>query len=191
MATVRPGGLGVLVVVDAQVGVMKDAWQAEQVVANIGRLVARARAAGVPVVWVQHGDDELPPGSAAWQWVPSLQPAAQEPLVHKRFNSAFEQTTLDAVLAGLDASHITLAGAATNWCIRATAHGALERGYDLSLVHDAHSTETMVLDDGTTLEAAALVSELNVAMTWLSYPGRRNGTVATDAASFAAPVAAG
>jgi len=53
-------------------------------------------------------------------------------------------------LASLDATHIVLAGAATNWCIRATASGALERGYDLTLVNDAHTTGSMALDDGTT-----------------------------------------
>ena len=185
MATVREGNKAVLMVVDVQVGVVREAWEAPRVVANVARAVERARAAGVPVVWVQHSSDELAHGSPAWQWVPELVPAPGEPLIHKRFNSSFEDTPLEAELASLGATHIALAGAATNWCIRATAYAALERGYDLTLIKDAHTTGTMALDDGTTIEAANVVRELNIAMTWLSYPGRTNGTAKAEEIDFA------
>lgn len=186
MATVREGKKTALLVVDVQVGVMAQAWNAGPVVAQVAAAVAQARAAGMPVIWVQHSDEhELPSGSAEWQWVPALRPAAQEVLIHKNFNSAFEQTTLDEVLAGLGISHLILAGASSNWCIRATAYGALERGYDLTLVADAHSTSPMEPEDGPRLEAEAVVRELNIAMTWLSYPGRKNAAVPLAKLSFA------
>lgn len=187
MATVRPGYQPVLLVVDVQVGVVHDAWEAPRVIGNIARAVERARATGVPVVWVQHTNEELPTGSAAWQWVPELVPAEGEALIPKQFNSSFEQTTLDDELAKLGATHIVLAGAATNWCIRATAYGALDRGYDLTLVQDAHTTDTMQLDGGMRIEAAQVVQELNIAMTWLSYPGRRNGIATAEAVDFNSP----
>ncbi|MEQ1686216.1 MAG: isochorismatase family protein [Burkholderiaceae bacterium] len=187
MATVREGKQGVLIVVDVQVGVVRDAWEADRVVGNVARTVERARACGTPVLWVQHADDELARGSAEWQWVPELVPAKGEPLIHKSFNSSFEQTTLEAELAALGATHITLAGAASNWCIRATAYGALERGYDLTLVQDAHTTGSMVQGDGARIEAASVVQELNIAMTWLSYPGRTNGTARAEEVDFATP----
>ncbi len=187
MATVREGNRAVLLVVDVQVGVMREAWDAARVVGNIVRAVERARERGMPVVWVQQTDDDLPEGSPPWQWVPELAPAAGERRIRKRFNSAFEETTLESELARLGATHIVLAGAATNWCIRATAYGALERGYDLTLVEDAHTTETMELDDGVRIEAARMVDELNVAITWLSYPGRRNGIAAAGEVDFAVP----
>lgn len=190
MATARPGNQAVLLVVDVQVGVVHDAWEAPRVIGNIARAVERARAAGVPVVWVQHTNEELPTGSAAWQWVPELVPAEGEALIPKQFNSSFEQTTLDDELARLGAAHIVLAGAATNWCIRATAYGALDRGYDLTLVQDAHTTDTMQLDGGMRIEAAQVVQELNIAMTWLSYPGRRNGIATAEAVDFNSPGAA-
>ena len=186
MATVRGGNKGVLIVVDVQVGVVGEAWEAPRVVGNVARAVERARAKSVPVIWVQHADDELALGSPAWQWVPELVPADGEPLIHKHFNSSFELTALEAELARLGANHIVLAGAATNWCIRATAYAALERGYDLTLIEDAHTTGTMKLDDGTTIEAAGVVRELNIAMTWLSYPGRTNGTAKAEQVDFAA-----
>lgn len=187
MASIREGNQGVLVVVDVQVGVVKDAWDAPRIVGNIARAVQRARAQGVPVIWVQHTSAELVPGSAAWQWAPELVPAPGETLIHKHFNSSFEETSLDDELARLGATHITLAGAATNWCIRATAYGALERGYDLTLVSDAHTTTTMVPDDGPPIEAASLIADLNIAITWLRYPGRRNGTAPAEQLSFTAP----
>jgi len=187
MATIRKGNKGVLLVVDVQVGVMREAWETPCVLRNIARAVERAREAGVAVIWVQHGDDELPPGSPEWQWVPELAPAPSELLIHKRFNSAFEETGLESALARLGATHIALAGAATNWCIRATAYAALDRGYDLTLIADAHSTETMVPEGGPHVEAAQLVADLNATMTWLSYPGRRNATATAEAIDFTAP----
>lgn len=187
MATVRKGNHGVLVVVDVQVGVMKSAWDATRVIGNVARAIERARSQGVPVVWVQHGGEDLRRGSAEWQWVPELVPREGETLVHKRFNSAFEDTELESVLAKLGAAHIVLAGAATNWCIRATAYGALDRGYDLTLVKDAHTTESMELDDGSRIEAARVVDELNIAMKWLSYPGRTNATATAEEVDYLVP----
>jgi len=185
MATVREGNKGVLLVVDVQVGVMRGAWDAVRVIRNILRAVDRARASNVPVIWVQHSDQHpLLHGSPDWQWVPELSPAEGEPRIHKQFNSSFEQTTLEEELARLGASHIVLAGAATNWCIRATAYGALERGYDLTLLKDAHTTESMKLDDGVTIEAASIIHDLNIAMAWVRYPGRTNNTASAEAFDF-------
>ena len=138
------------------------------------------------MIWVQHADDELALGSPAWQWVPELMPADSEALIHKRFNSSFEQTALEDALARLGATPIVLAGAATHWCIRATAYAALERGYDLTLIEDAPTTGTITLDDGTTIEGAGVVRELNLTMTWLHYPGRSNGTAKAEQVDLAA-----
>ena len=95
MATVREGNKAVLVIVDVQVGVMSGSWDPERVIKNVARTVERARAEGVPVIWVQHSDEELTYGSPQWQWVPELVPAEGEALVHKKFNSSFEQTELE------------------------------------------------------------------------------------------------
>lgn len=187
MAQVRAGDRMALLIVDAQVGVMREAWEAPRVIANIALAVERARERGVAVLWVQHENEELLQGSPQWQWVPELVPAAGEALVPKRYNSAFEATTLEQHLAELGATHIVLAGAASNWCIRATAYGALDRGYDLTLLGDAHSTESMALDDGSRIEARDIIAELNIAMRWLDYPGRRNAVVNAAEFEFRAP----
>ena len=187
MTAIRPGSQPVLLIVDAQVGVMADAWDAPHVIANIVRVVARAREKGVPVIWVQHEGTDLPRDSSAWQLVPALVPAQGEARIYKRFESSFEGTTLDDELARVGATHVVLAGAATNWCIRATAYGALDRGYDLTLVKDAHTTGSIDLGNGSRIDAKGIVGELNVVMTWLSYPNRQSGTASAEAVNFSVP----
>ncbi len=187
MSTIRPGKTPALIVVDVQRDVVATAHDRDRIVGNVALVVARARAAGVPVIWVQHNDDDYVRGSEGWAWVSELDPRDDETTVHKQFNSGFEQTTLDENLARLGVSHIILAGAATNWCIRATAYAALERGYDLTLVSDAHTTKDMDLPAGRRLDAAMLIDDLNTVIQWLAYPGRVNGTARAAELDFAVP----
>lgn len=184
MATVREGSQPALLVVDAQVGVMRTTWDAPRIIRNICTAVEKARRQGVPVIWVQHSDDELVEGSPDWGLVPELTPAEGEIRIQKQYNSSFEQTALEETLARLGVTHVILAGASTNWCIRATAHGALDRGYDLTLIKDAHTTETIELEDGAKIEAADLIVELNIAMKWLDYPGCTNDTALAEELDF-------
>ncbi len=88
-----------VVVVDVQNGVVEGAPRRDEVIANINTLIGRARAADVPVVWVQHQSEELPEGSDQWQYVPELQMGDGEPVVHKRYGDSFEDTTLEQELA--------------------------------------------------------------------------------------------
>jgi len=185
MATIREGDKAALLIVDVQVGVMRNVWEAPRIVNNINTVVDKARKEGVPVIWVQHADEELVYGSPDWQLPPELSPAEVETRIDKHYNSSFEETNLDAVLAALDISHIVLAGAATNWCIRATAYGALDRGYDLTLIRDAHTTGAIELENGGAIEAADIIRELNIGMTWVSYPGRTNSTASSAEVEFA------
>jgi nicotinamidase-related amidase len=187
MPTIRPGNTPALLIVDVQRDVVATAHDRDRIVGNVALTVLRAREAGVPVIWIQHNDEEYVRGSEGWAWVKELGPHEDEPLIHKTFNSAFEDTTLDALLARLGVTHIILAGAATNWCIRATAYGALDRGYDLTLVSDAHTTKTMEMPDGRRMEAAMLIDDLNMVMRWLAYPGRVNGTAKATEVDFAKP----
>jgi nicotinamidase-related amidase len=180
LATIREGKQTVLLVVDVQVGVMQHAWDSPRITKNIVSAVEKARRQGVPVIWVQHADEELVYNSPDWQLVPELVPAEGEARIYKQFNSSFEQTPLEETLAGLGVTHIVLAGAATNWCIRATAYAALDRGYDLTLVKDAHTTETIEFQNGSKIEAENIITELNIAMQWLSYPGRINSAVSAE-----------
>lgn len=182
MTTLQDRPNTALLVVDVQQGVVEGAHQRDEVVANVASLVEQARAAKVPVVWVQHSSEDLASGSDQWQIVPELAPAEAEPLVHKRYADSFEDTTLEAVLAGLAAGRLIVAGAQTDECIRATLHGAVVRGYDAILVSDAHTTE-----DQTEWGAPPpdqVIAHTNLYWSHQNAPGRTAGTVETKDVDF-------
>lgn len=130
-----------MMVIDVQKGVVAQAHERDAVVANIRALVDRARQEGAPIVWVQHCDEHLEKGSEAWEYVSELNPQESEPLVHKSFGDSFEGTNLEDVLAQAQVGRLIVSGAQTDACIRSTIHGAFARGYDVTLVGDAHTTE--------------------------------------------------
>ena len=171
-----------LLVVDVQNGVVAGAHNRDEVVANVGALVAKAREESVPVVWVQHSDDNLAQGSPEWEYVPELQRDEAEPVVHKRYGDSFEGTDLEGVLAGLGVGRLVVAGAQTEMCIRSTLHGALVRGYDATLVGDAHTTED--LTEYGNPSPAQVIAHTNLYWSWAEAPGRRGGVVETAAVDF-------
>jgi nicotinamidase-related amidase len=171
-----------LLVLDVQNGVVAEAHARDVVVANIGSLVDRARSAGVPVVWVQHADDQLERGSEAWQLVPELARQASEPLVHKSFSDAFEATDLADVLARASVGRIVVAGAQTDECIRSTIHGAFVRGYDVTLVGDAHTTEDLTGWGAPPPEM--VIAHTNLYWQNQAAPGRLAAVTATKDVSF-------
>jgi nicotinamidase-related amidase len=175
-----------LVIIDLQNGVIADAHERDAVVANAAALVEKARAAGVDVVWVQHSDDHLPAGSEAWRLVAELVPDEREPLVAKTYADAFEETDLEAVLAERGVGRLFVAGAQTDECIRSTLHGAIVRGYDATLVADAHTTED--LTEWGAPAPAMVIAHTNLYWQNHTAPGRTAGTVATADVDFAPSV---
>lgn len=173
-----------LLIVDVQVGVVTGAPFRDAVVANINRLVDKARAEHVPVIWVQHENAGLVAGSERWQLAPELAPAPGEPLIAKRYGDAFEETTLEAVLAERHVGRLLITGAESDACIRSTLHGALVRGYDAILVSDAHTTGDKSQWGAPAPEA--VIAHTNLYWTYQEAPGRKAGTVKTEAADFAA-----
>lgn len=173
---------GALLVVDVQNGVVAGAHERDAVVANIAKLVDRAREEQVPVVWVQHNDEQLTRGSDDWKIVPELVPHDDEPLVQKQYGDSFEDTTLESVLSELGIGRIVVVGAQTDACIRSTLHGAFVRGYDTVLVGDAHTTE-----DQTAWGAPPpdqVIRHTNLYWSYQSAPGRSAGTVESSAVDF-------
>jgi nicotinamidase-related amidase len=173
-----------LLVVDVQNGVVEGAHQRDTVVANVGSLVEKARHEGVSVVWVQHNDDGLQRGSDEWRIVPELAPDEAEPLVEKSYGDSFEETTLESVLSELGVGRLVVVGAQTDACIRSTLHGALVRGYDATLVKDAHTTE-----DQTAWGAPRpdqVIAHTNLYWTYETAPGRTGGTVDAKDVDFGA-----
>jgi nicotinamidase-related amidase len=173
-----------LLVVDVQQGVVEGAHERDAVVANVSRLVEKARQERVPVVWVQHSDDNLARGSDEWQLVPELARDDAEPLVEKHYGDSFDDTDLESVLARLRVGRLVVAGAQTDECIRSTLHGAVVRGYDATLVSDAHTTE-----DTTAWGAPPpnlVIAHTNLYWSGHSAPGRTAGTVETKDVEFGA-----
>jgi nicotinamidase-related amidase len=171
-----------LLIVDLQNGVVERAHQRDAVVANVGSLVEQARSEGVPVVWVQDSGEPRAIGSDAWKIVPELTPGDAEPRIDKKYGDSFEDTTLETVLSGLGIGRLVIAGAQTDACIRSTLHGAFVRGYDATLVSDAHTTE-----DQTAYGAPPpdqVIAHTNLYWSFQSAPGRTAGTVETRDVDF-------
>jgi nicotinamidase-related amidase len=172
-----------LLVIDVQKNVVVDAWLRDEVITNINSLVVKAREARTPIIWIQHSDDHLEIGSDGWRIVGELQPFANEPNIRKRYRSSFEQTTLEETLARLGVGHLYICGAETDNCVRHTSHAALERGYDVTLVKDAHTTTDGPGDSGT-IFASSIVDELNRSFQNYDLPGRSASTATTGEISF-------
>ena len=171
-----------LLVIDVQNGVVTGAHERDAVVANVGSLVDKARTEGVPVVWVQHCDAGLPHGSDQWQIVPELAPDEAEPHVEKSYGDSFEDTNLESVLSGLAVGRLVVVGAQTDMCVRSTLHGALVRGYDATLVSDAHTTEDLTAWGAPTPDL--VIAHTNMYWSDQSAPGRTAGTVETKDVDF-------
>ncbi|GAB2730713.1 isochorismatase family protein [Kitasatospora kifunensis] len=171
-----------VLVIDVQNGVVARAHDRDAVVANIAAVVDKARAAGVEVVWIQHNSDELPRDSERWQYVPELVRQGSEALVHKAYGDSFEETELESVLAARGVGRLFVAGAQTDACIRSTLHGAITRGYDATLVADAHTTEDLSQFGAPSPDK--VIAHTNLYWQYHSAPGRTAGTVNTADLDF-------
>ncbi len=172
-----------VLVVDVQRDVVANAHDADAVIANINTVVDKARDADVAVIWVQHYDDDLPRDSDGWEYVDELQRAEGEPLVHKAYGDSFEATELESILADRDVGHVLVTGAQTDYCIRATLHGAVTRGYNATLVSDAHTTDDLH-PMGLDLAAADVIAHTNMYWRGAAAPGRRGGLITAAELDF-------
>jgi nicotinamidase-related amidase len=146
-----------LIVIDVQRGIVggpmpgRDAF-----LSRVARLQDRARRAGVPVIHVQHEDDELRRGSEPWQIHPAVAPLADEPVIPKRECDSFFETPLASELSAVGANRLVLCGCMTEWCVATSSRRAVELGYDVTLVADGHATW-----DYEEKTAAQLINEVN------------------------------
>ena len=172
-----------LLVIDVQNGIVAGAYNRDGVIGNISTLIDKARAENVPVLWVQHSDDgDLALGSESWQFVPELVRGDSEPVVHKRYADSFEDTDLEKLLAEQRVGRLVVTGAQTDECIRSTIHGAFTRGYDVTLVGDAHTTEDLTEYGAPRPEQ--VIAHTNLYWRYHKAPGRQAGTVDTAEVSF-------
>ena len=182
MTTIENRPNTALLVIDVQTGVVEQAHERDEFVAKVGGLVEKARREEIPVVWIQHSDEGVVRGSEGWQIVPELARDDAEPLVEKHYGDAFEDTTLETVLSGLGVGRLVVVGAQTDACVRSTLHGALARGYDATLVSDAHTTEDHSAWGAPPPEQ--VIAHTNLYWTYQTAPGRTAGTVESAEVEF-------
>ena len=119
-----------------------------EVIDRLATLLAAARIAGVPVIYLQN---DGAPGSideretAGWFIHPRITPKPDELVLRKTRDDGFEGTKLETALAREHVTRLAVAGLLSEMCVSATVRGALTRGIEVVLVHDAHGTYN--LDD--------------------------------------------
>ena len=130
---------------------------AAEIVAKAARLLAGARAGGVPVIHAvtsvdAAADDRMPHWKALGRWkcVPGtpghappsdLAPAGGERVVTKRFFSAFDAPELAPALAASGADTLIVAGVHLHGCVRATVLDAYARGFEVVVAEDAVASD--------------------------------------------------
>ena len=182
MTSLRDRPNTALLVVDVQNDVVANAHRRDEVIGNIHHLVEQARARQVPVIWVQHADEDMPENSDGWHYVPELRREESEPVVHKRYGDSFEDTTLEAELATRGVGRLVVTGAQSDACIRSTIHGAFTRGYDTTLVSDAHTTDDY--SEHGLPPADKVIAHTNMYWKWQAAPGRTASVVETADVDF-------
>ena len=183
MSTFHDRDRNAVLVIDVQNEVVEGAFSRDQVIANINSLIQRARKSSVPVIWVQHSDEGLKVDSQGWQIVPELTPLEEEKIIQKTFRSSFDGTALEETLSKLGVSKLFICGAQSNNCIRHTSHSALDRGYDIVLVSDAHTTSDYEWN-GHAIKAKDVIDEQNDNLSNLSLPGRLGLAIESSSITF-------
>jgi nicotinamidase-related amidase len=131
-----------LVVIDVQQQPLSELvpGRRPEFLSTIASLLSGARERSVPVVYVRHQDEWMPPGSNDWQIAGEIAPREGESIVEKRYRDAFRETDLDDVLKRFGVERVIVCGMQTEFCVDATIREAERRGYRVDLVGDAHAT---------------------------------------------------
>ena len=145
----------------------------DNVLARIGELLAKARAAKAPVLFVQHEDPRFPPMAAdspGWEVHPAVAPLPGEPRIRKRACDAFYATPLRSELDRLGTTRLVLAGCETDFCVDTAARRALSLDYDVVLAADAHTTTNGA--EGGPLSPAQIIAHHNTVLANVPHPSR-------------------
>jgi nicotinamidase-related amidase len=162
-----------LLVIDVQQALCCGKWAAfdiDRVVERINAVARQARAAGVPVFFIQHEEDDGPLafGTAGWQLDERLATAPGAIRVRKRTPDSFHRTELQALLETRGTQRLIVCGLQSEFCVDSTVRRALALGYPVELVADGHST----FDNGV-LAAAQISAHHNTTLAQMSSFGPR------------------
>jgi len=150
-----------LLVVDVQVGIIEGfhAYRGSEVLEQINKLLAKARATSTPIIYIQHDGEAGHPlevGTEGWRIHPGIEPREDELIIRKRASDAFFETTLQQELERRGIKHLVVTGCMTEYCVDTTSRRAVSMGYDVTLVSDAHTTI-----DNKLLTAAQIIAHHN------------------------------
>jgi len=151
-----------LLIIDMQVGNFSEpnpVFKANELLARVKSLVAKARSAKIPIVYVQNNGSKGDPdeyGTQGWQIHPSIAPIEGNLVVQKRTPDAFHETNLHCELESMGIKKLVIAGLQTEYCIDTTCRRAFSLGYNVILVKDAHSTW-----DSSSLTAQQIIEHHN------------------------------
>jgi nicotinamidase-related amidase len=165
-----------VLVIDVQEAMCSGEWAAfdiDGVIERINGLTEQARAAGAPVIFIQHEDDgALAHGSEGWALASKLRTASGDVLMRKTACDSFHATGLQQMLQDRQATTLVVCGLQSEYCVDATTRRALALGYPVVLVADGHST----MDNGV-LTAAQITAHHNLTLSTMSSFGPRVAAV--------------
>ena len=149
-----------LIVIDMQNGVFslkRPVYRKDALAASVKKAVRFARNNGMPVMFSLHENDTfLRRGTEGHRLIDALEARAGDLAVHKSQPDIFVDTDLDAVLRRRGIAALIVTGVISNGCVRRACQSALEKGYSVTLVKDAHSTFYA--------NAATIVERINLEM---------------------------
>jgi nicotinamidase-related amidase len=129
----------------------------EAALIEIATLLARARAASVPVFHIVHhtqpGASIFAPDSPMSAIIDSVKPVGDEPIIKKNLPSAFVNTELAQYLKQTGRTELVVAGFMTHMCINATTRSAVDLGFNPTVIGSACATRDLPAPDGTTIPA--------------------------------------
>lgn len=173
-----------LLIIDVQVGIIEGfrAYRGREVLEQINKLLANARASSMPIIYVQHDGEAGHPlevGTEGWQIHPEIKPHEEDLIIRKRASDSFFETTLQRELEARGIKHLIVAGCMTEYCVDTTSRRAISIGYDVTLVSDAHTTI-----DNKLLTAAQIIAHHNALLDGFDAGSRSITVKAADEVTF-------
>ncbi len=159
------------------------AFAASSVIQRINEVVEKARAAGAPVIFIQHESrgGVLDYGTDGWQLAEGLNALPSDIFVRKTATDSFHKTELQAVLQRHEVQSLVICGFQSEFCVDTTTRRALGLGYPVILVSDGHSTI-----DNEVLPAAQISRHHNVTLANITSFGPRVTPIAAREVRFEA-----
>ncbi|WP_088066672.1 cysteine hydrolase family protein [Gottfriedia luciferensis] len=159
-----------LCIIDVQVLMFSESdpvYNGEKLLYNLNQLITKARTNHLPVFYIQHSEEGSPLeyGSPGWEIQPDIAPIEGDIIIHKLTPDSFFKTNLSEELTKREISHLVMAGIQTEICVDTTIRSAFGKGYEVTLVTDAHSTW-----NSNVLTAEQIINHHNQTLRWFADP---------------------